>query len=307
MQVLELSLKYLFDDSIHTIERRVRILRNHKYVIIVPTHFDQNMQDFIRRAAVKSGMSRSSLTIILETEAVFFYHQCLQARKENDGNPVCVGKKHLVAVLGDEISTVTVNKKGDDGLSDEVLRINKGPWGMHSVLNEFKAFLIEIIGEDRMQTFTSEHRNDFDELIENFSKKFKRFDREQDDVIRLSIPLSLIEIIEETMASFQEAIHLSRYADKVSFHKNFLISWNRKEFAEFGKTLIKREIELIKAVLSDYMEDVDTILLAGVLSESVNVQNAVRESFSTKHVVVLDSDAELRGAVYLGHFLSTKI
>lgn len=55
MQVLELSLKFLLDDFLN-IMKRLRaacLLPEYKYVIIVPTYFDQNMQDFIRKAAEK--------------------------------------------------------------------------------------------------------------------------------------------------------------------------------------------------------------------------------------------------------------
>lgn len=197
-----------------------------------------------------------------------------------------------------------MNKKGDDGLSDEVLKINKGPWGMQSVLTEFKTFLKEIFGEERMQKFQSEYRDDFEVLLDNFSGKYNEFGRNQDDVINLSIPYSMIELFKKTMTTLEEAIHLSKYAGKVRFRHGRLLKWKREEFAKFGKTVIKRVIELIRTVLSDHMANVDTILLAGVLSENVVVQNAVKESFSTKHVVMLDSFAELRGAVYLGHVLS---
>lgn len=200
-----------------------------------------------------------------------------------------------------------MNKKCDDGLSDEVLQINKGPWGMQSVLTEFKTFLKEILGEERMQKFQSEYRDDFKDLLDCFFKKYNGLRGNGDDIIRLNIPWSMVELFEDTVTTLEEAIHLSRYADKVRFRQSRFLCWTREEFAKFGKTVIKRAIELIKTVLSDHMADVDTILLAGVLSENVIVQNNVKESFSTKHVVMLDSLAELRGAVYLGHVLSMKI
>lgn len=307
LQVLEISFKCLIDEVSRIMKTQGSFRLFNKYVIVVPSHFDQNMQDFIRKAAEKSGMPQSSLAIVLETEAVFFYHQCLQARAKNDVNPVRVGKKHLVAVLGDEISTVTVNKKCDDGLSDEVLQINKGPWGIQTVLTEFKTFLKEILGEERMQKFQSEYRCDFKDLLDWFFIKYNGLRENGDDIIRLNIPCSMVELFEDTVTTLEEAIHLSKYADKVRFRQSRFLFWTREEFVKFGKTVIKRAIELIKTVLSDHIADVDTILLAGVLSENVIVQNTVKESFSTKHVVMLNSSAELRGAVYLGHVLSMKI
>lgn len=200
-----------------------------------------------------------------------------------------------------------MNKKCDDRLSDEVLQINKGPWGMQSVFTEFKTFLKEILGEERMQKFQSEYQDDFKELLDCFFKKYNGLRENRDNIIRLNIPLSMVELFEDTVTTLEEAIHLTKYADKVRFRQSRFLCWTREEFAKFGKTVIKRAIELIKTVLSDHMADVDTILLAGVLSQNVIVQSTVKESFSTKHVVMLDSSAELRGAVYLGHVLSMKI
>lgn len=54
--VLELSLKFLFDDFVKLLSR-LETCASHvhdgKYVIIVPTHFNENMQEFIKEAAVK--------------------------------------------------------------------------------------------------------------------------------------------------------------------------------------------------------------------------------------------------------------
>lgn len=53
LQVLEMSFKFLIDDVLHFLKVEGSCHLLHKYVIVVPTHFDQNMQDFIRKAAEK--------------------------------------------------------------------------------------------------------------------------------------------------------------------------------------------------------------------------------------------------------------
>lgn len=51
-----MSLKFLFDDFVKLLSR-LETCASHvhdgKYVIIVPTHFNENMQEFIKEAAVK--------------------------------------------------------------------------------------------------------------------------------------------------------------------------------------------------------------------------------------------------------------
>lgn len=54
MDVLELSLKFLFDGFVKLLSSRgASHVHDTKYVIIVPTHFNENMQEFITDAAVK--------------------------------------------------------------------------------------------------------------------------------------------------------------------------------------------------------------------------------------------------------------
>lgn len=53
LHVLEMSFKFLIDDVLHIMKSKGLCGLLYKYVIVVPTHFDQNMQDFIRKAAEK--------------------------------------------------------------------------------------------------------------------------------------------------------------------------------------------------------------------------------------------------------------
>lgn len=47
-----------------------------------------------------AGFLRSSLIVVLETEAAFFYYQCLVTKENREKKEVPVGKKYLVACLG---------------------------------------------------------------------------------------------------------------------------------------------------------------------------------------------------------------
>lgn len=56
MDVLELSLKFLLDGVVDLLRKRYMWephVHDAKYVIIVPTHFNENMQEIITEAAVK--------------------------------------------------------------------------------------------------------------------------------------------------------------------------------------------------------------------------------------------------------------
>lgn len=49
---------------------------------------------------LQSGFPRSSLFIVLEAEAAFFYYQCKETKGYEKDMEVHVGKKYLVACLG---------------------------------------------------------------------------------------------------------------------------------------------------------------------------------------------------------------
>lgn len=49
---------------------------------------------------LQSGFPRSSLFVVLEAEAAFFYYQCRETKRHEKDMEVHVGKKYLVACLG---------------------------------------------------------------------------------------------------------------------------------------------------------------------------------------------------------------
>lgn len=117
------------------------------------------------------------------------------------------------------------------------------------------------------------------------------------------IPLSLIKYLKGGIkTSLKNAISLSKYSERVKL-SNSILKWNKEDFFKFGEKVTKGVIEHIETEFAVDMAEVETILLFGSLSQSGVVQDAVRKSFSTKRVIALDSDAAVKGAVYIGHML----
>lgn len=192
------------------------------------------------------------------------------------------------------MSVLAIHQKSDDGLSDEILRICTGPWGLQSVLCEFETCMSDIFGVEQIQMLKLlEHRWEFDMLIQNFLRAYFRMNiyNSGPNVIRLQIPPSLPE---NTMTT--KAVCLSKYSKQVNLHKNKL-RWNKNDFVKIGEKTIKNIIKQIKTVLVGEMTDVETIILCGHLSKSVVVQNALVECFNTKRVVVLDKMYEIQAAI----------
>lgn len=190
------------------------------------------------------------------------------------------------------------------GLSNEVLKISTVPLGLQSVFDEFENCLTEIMGQEEMLMYKSEHREDFEELAHAFFKKYSKLDLSAcRSTINMYIPISMINYLKGgTKTPLKNAIGLSKYSEIVKL-SNSVLKWNKDDFFKFGDKVTKGVIEHIKTEFAVDMADVETILLFGSLFQSGAVQDPVRKSFNTKRVIALESDAAVKGAVYIGHML----
>lgn len=178
------------------------------------------------------------------------------------------------------------------------------PWGLQSVFEEFENCLTEIMGQEQMLIYKSKHRRDFGELADAFLKKYSKLDKSTcRSTINMYIPLSIINYPKGgTKTSLKNAISTSKYSEKVKL-SNSVLKWNKEDFFEFGDKVTKGVIEHIKTKFAVDLAEVETILLFGSLSQSGVVQDAVSKSFNSKRVIALESDAAVKGAVYIGHMV----
>lgn len=137
----------------------------------------------------------------------------------------------LLVFFPEEISTVTINQKGKMGLSNEVLKISTVPLGLQSVFDEFENCLTEIMGQEEMLMYKSEHREDFEELAHAFFKKYSKLDLSAcRSTINMYIPISMISYLKgDTKTSLKNAIGLSKYSEKVKL-SNSVLKWNKEDF-----------------------------------------------------------------------------
>lgn len=199
---------------------------------------------------------------------------------------------------------LSIVKKQEDGSSIEILKIISEPWSMLDLVNEFECFLIEILGEELIQKVKNESGICYGELIENFKVKFYSAKYGEKCKIAIPLPLSIIESVkDEKNTDFKRVIDSSTYAKKIKIHLNKMYWESNDFFDKFGKKPADRIIRLIKSVRSGDLADVDTLLLAGDLSECDYVKQAVQTYFVQKRVVCLSCVDVLKGAVYIGHMI----
>lgn len=216
-----------------------------------------------------------------------------------------VGKKYLVANLGDKLSAVSVHYISENESSIQLLKISTGPWGLQTAFNEFETCLTDIIGNKQMQMFKSKYRFDYLDLVETFKRKFLNLKSSNCDAVKTSIPVSIVECVsEKSFATLGKAIKLSKHANYLTFAGDKLC-WKKGKFVQFADKVIGQIIEHIRTLLASEMSDVEAILLTGQLSESELVQNAVRKYFGKKRIMTFYTDAALSGAVYIGHLVNS--
>lgn len=168
---------------------------------------------------------------------------------------------------------------------------------MQSLLDEFDTCMEEIVGKQQMQAMRKDLFSDYTDFTEDFKRKLKIMRNAQR--LQISIPLNILQWVEDhTLSSMKQNISSSKYSEKIEMTCDKM-RWSKDGISLLCDKTIKRIIEHIKTVLTSDMVDVETILLFGSMSEVIVIQNAVRDFFNTKRVVVLHENAVLTGAVHI--------
>lgn len=312
IKVFELSIKFLVGDLMKNLKNSYTDIKQSdvEFVITVPAIWDDRSKQFMREAAREAGIDKASLTIALEPEAASIHCQYLPAKDHALSlskylGELAVGTKYLVADLGGGTADITVHHKVDDGSLEEMREASGGPWGGKSVDDAFEMFIEDIIGKESMKQLRTTSFDDYLELMRNFEMKKRSVKPGKEGNTFLSVPLGLVQIVksDKSRKSLEKAIENSPYAGKVTF-ENWKLKWKNENFLRFFEVTIRNIKAHLREILYDSdMTDVETILMVGGFAECEVVQNAIREHFKTKRLVVPEDAgvSVLKGAVFFGH------
>lgn len=204
--------------------------------------------------------------------------------------------------LAEETLTMTVHRKNKDAAvlvgfetqSNEIIQMGFDRVGLQSILvYDFEFCISEIIGKEAMQRFKVCDFPSYKELMETVLVKLEN--KENYETINIQLPSSIIDMDDDK--SFQEAIDMSVYAGTIRQTVNKL-RWKKEDFQKLFDKSIGKIIRILEQ--SCDMEGINTIVMFGRLAECPILQDAIRESFSTKLVVVLTEEQVRSGAVYIG-------
>ncbi|XP_062619390.1 heat shock 70 kDa protein 12B-like [Saccostrea cucullata] len=134
MKIFSLSIKYLKDHCLKTMRDRGVETRQTdiKFVLTIPSIWNDRSKEFMRTAAVEAGIRNDSLVLALEPEAASVYCQRvpLENLKHGTGKTISVpGTRYLVADIGGGTADFSVHQVDDDGSLTELYRASGGPYG----------------------------------------------------------------------------------------------------------------------------------------------------------------------------------
>ncbi|XP_045206965.2 heat shock 70 kDa protein 12A-like [Mercenaria mercenaria] len=310
--VFAMSIKYLVDDMMLIVRQRIfGELRSHEihWVLTVPAIWSDAAKQFMREAASKAGIENEQLTIALEPEAASIYCRHLPVDATSDESQMTIsnlstGTKYMVLDAGGGTINITVHEVQDTDTLREAKAANGGGWGGIMVDKAFEDFLGELVGENVFETFRLKETEDWLYVLRDFEAKKREIRIESARFINMRFPVSLIELCEqEKRMKFQDVIASTRYAEIVELKLDKIKMSKIIFFYMFGPS-IQSTVNYVKSVFNDMsLRNVNVILMVGGYSESPLLQEAFREAFPQKRVVIppCPSSSVLRGALIFGH------
>lgn len=200
---------------------------------------------------------------------------------------------------------ITVHEVRDNGSLKELHKANGGDWGGTKVDALFTSLLADIFGKDVMETFSSENKYDFLDLLRDFETKKRTISPELNEKVTFNIPSSLSETVcvKNPGSNIKDVTSKSKYKTQVTWIRDKL-----RMDAELMRALFDESCEKIVAHIKELfmqssLKNVSSILLVGGFAESLMLQTAIREAFKNKTVIIPQEAglAVLKGAVLCGH------
>ena len=194
----------------------------------------------------------------------------------------------------------------DNGTLNELHKANGGNWGGTKVDSSFRNLLASIVGEDVIEAFTTDHKYDYLELLRDFEIKKRTIHPHVTEKVTFKVPINLLETFREVNPGKNIKAVVTSYVrlksqltwtgDKIRMEGNL----TKTLFDESCKKMVDHLHQLFKL---PNVKDVSSILLVGGFAESPMLQEAVREAFRNKKVIVPQDAglAVLKGAVLYGH------
>ncbi|KAL4236721.1 hypothetical protein ACF0H5_005105 [Mactra antiquata] len=312
MEVFASAIQYLKDHAMDCIKRRVMHLHEEdvRWVLTVPAIWDDAAKQFMREAAVKSGIPDKHLVLSLEPEAASMFCKYLPVEllmNTQSGKISCFqpGSKYLVLDAGGGTVDITVHEVLKNGKLKELHKVNGGAWGGTTVDKAFIDFIEKLTVNLPLSEYMDNNKEDFMDMMREFEIKKRSATPNMDSKITFKIPISLFEWYSRNkQMELREAIKGNQSLSGKVVLAGDKMRVDCKVVESFFDKTCSEIVAHMKNIFSEPMaKDISAILMVGGFSESAMLQDAVKKAFPTKRVIIPNEAglAVLKGAVLFGH------
>ncbi|CAC5356670.1 unnamed protein product [Mytilus coruscus] len=257
-----------------------------RWVVPVSADLTETSKQILRSCAQQAGLPFGQLILVTEAEAAFAYCQSLMDRNHNQ--QIQEGIEYMVVDIGGSVTDITVIKNETNEATEKYYRTGNDCGGTASVMQSLK-----------------KEAPDAHQAIIRECEQIKRKVKGNQDKIEMRVPYACLNNIclKIRDENFLSVISTSKYGNNIILKGDTL----RIE-ADIVHTLFMSTIDKIILLMEDMFTDykdahnVADIVMIGGISECILVQEAVRQKFFHKSVIVSE-DAYLAmviGAVVCG-------
>ncbi|XP_060582170.1 heat shock 70 kDa protein 12B-like isoform X2 [Ruditapes philippinarum] len=278
------------------------------WVLTVPAIWTDGSKQFMREAAIMTGIQSKRLTIALEPEAasMFCRYLPIEATTSDTGvniSSLSIGAQYLVLDAGGGTIDITVHEVDNDNNIKEIHAASGSGWGGTIVDKEFESLLVTLVSRDVYEDFKRDNTDDWLDVWREFEVRKRTITTSSNSPLRIKLPSSLAkryklvsnEILANALKNSKYDNDIKIVKDKITFSPELARSWFR--------TSVESTVHMIKSILTSRYVNISAILMVGGFSECLVLQNAVKSAFKEIDVIVPEeaSTCVLKGATIFGH------
>ncbi|CAC5406609.1 unnamed protein product [Mytilus coruscus] len=309
--VFKSSIQYLVNHLLNLLKTRGNIVQHEEvqWVLTVPAIWTDRAKTFMRSCAEAAGIPKQNLILALEPEAASIFCQYLPTEKlkfsETGFAMTTEGTKYMVVDLGGGTSDMTVHEKAANGQLKEKHRAMGNDCGGTSIDKKFVSLFEEIVGKTTMNSLKKESPLAYLDLVREFESVKRTVVETSKKKVTMTIPFVALDKMCQKVREkdLQYLLETSSYSKDIKLvHDKIRI--NVEFFKELFKPSIDGVTSLVKEIFRNKsLKDVTHLLLVGGFSECQLIQDAVRQEFPQKRVIIPEEAglSVLKGAVLFGH------
>ncbi|XP_061176194.1 heat shock 70 kDa protein 12A-like [Saccostrea echinata] len=300
--VMEKVISYLFEQ----IQSNVEGSTCRQFVFTVPTMATDDAFLFLKHSIVNAGLSEDQVLIIPEAVSILQYcklhHNTYKSVSGKDVEAFSPGKRSVVLECEDDHMTISVLELKDDGSLEMVYSNYEDVLVSCQVQEEFINMFIKVFGKCVFDDFYSHCRSDYFNLFREFCGNMSK-DLHGKEPLIITMPSSFSALVtDKTGKSIEQAIEQTDIAQKMAYTSSKLKIAPEIFQSLFLEAATNTVRLLRKGFQQSGLENIVNIILAGYFSKSTIIQDHIRMSFPSHHLIIpRDGNvAVAKGAVLYG-------